>query len=86
MADRRVRQTAKDKDGDITALCNTGQPWSPCQKAVVIAEIEGNVHTYYVNEAGERSEVEVVNGPTGKYLRTTGDNESANNLDNLSDC
>lgn len=49
----------------------------------MIAETEGNVHTYFVNEAGDRSEVKVVNGPSGKYLRTTGATESANNLDPL---
>ena len=32
MAKRYVRQTGKDKDGDITRLCNSGQPWSPRAK------------------------------------------------------
>jgi hypothetical protein len=81
-----VRQTGKDAGGDITSLCNVGQPWSPCPKAAVIAEIEGGVNTYFVDEAGDRSNVTVVDGPTGKYLRTTADSESANNLDNLPDC
>ena len=86
MADRRVRQTQKDSDGDIVALCNQGEPWSPCPKAAVIQEIEDGIHTYHVDEAGDRSVIQVVDGPSGKYLRTAGDSESANNLDNLPDC
>lgn len=85
MADRRVRQTAKDRDGDITALCNAGEFWSPRQKGSAINDIETETHTYFVRE-GNRVEVGVVNGPTGKYLRTDADPGSANNLDNLPDC
>ncbi len=35
---------------------------------------------------GVRTEIRVVNGPTGKYLRTDRDNTSRNNLDDLPDC
>lgn len=86
MADRRVAQSRKDKDGDITALCNPGQGWSPRPKADAIRDIETKTHTYFVDRAGHRTEVEVVNGPTGKYLRTVADPTSDNNLDNLPDC
>ncbi len=86
MTDRRVRQTRKDTDGDITALCNTGEGWSPRPKADAIADIEGNAHSYFVQETGVRVNVTVVHGPTGKYLRTTADSASGNNLDNLPDC
>ena len=27
MAERRVRKTGKDRDGDITSLCNDGEYW-----------------------------------------------------------
>jgi hypothetical protein len=86
VADRRVRQTQKDPQGDITALCNLGEFWSPRQKAGAITDIETGLHTYYVKEAGRRTDVHVVQGPTGKYLRTDADPASANNLDNLPDC
>ena len=86
MAERRVRQTGKDAQGDITSLCNTGEAWSPRSKANAIADIEGNVHRYFVQETGDRANVHVVDGPTGKYLRTTADSGSANNLDNLPNC
>ena len=87
MADRRVTQTRKDGDGDILALCNPGQGWSPRPKAGAISDIESGTHTYYVTWPGERrTEIRVVNGPTGKYLRTDSDDTTRNNLDDLPDC
>ena len=86
MADRQVTRSRKDRDGDITALCNPASSWSPRYKQNAISDIELGLHTYYVSEAGYRSNVHVVNGPNGKYLRTTADRSSANNLDNLPDC
>lgn len=52
MADRRVRQTGKDSEGDITSLCNTGQTWSPRNKADAVNDIRSRRHTYFVEEAG----------------------------------
>ena len=86
MADRRVTQSRKDKDGDITALCNPAADWSPRYKSSAITDIEAGTHTYYVDQAGYRTEVNVVKDPKGKYLRTTADPTSKNNLDNLPDC
>lgn len=87
MTDREVKQTKKDKDGDILALCNSGSYWSPRQKKDAIDDIESKAHTYHVMwSGGIRTEVRVVNGPTGKYLRTDRDNTSRNNLDDLPDC
>lgn len=86
MADRQVKQTGKDADGDITALCNAGETWSPRLRDDVIADIESGLHSYFVQEAGSRASVQVVNGPTGKYLRTGPDPAPGNNLDNLPDC
>lgn len=86
MADRAVRKTRKDSDGDITALCDDGAYWSPRKKADAIADIENGIHTYYVPWKSGRTEIHVVDGPTGKYLRTDRDNTSKNNLDDLPDC
>jgi hypothetical protein len=85
VTDRRVRQTGKDR-GDITSLCNGSEVWSPRQKADAISDIEGGLHRYYVREEGDGAWVKVVDGPTGKYLRTEADSSSKNNLDNLPDC
>lgn len=86
MAERRVRATGKDRDGDITSLCNAGQSWSPRSRADAIADIEANSHSYYVEEAGYRSEVSVVTTNGRKHLQTYADATSKNNLDNLPDC
>jgi hypothetical protein len=86
MADRAVRKTRKDRDGDILALCNDGDFWSPRQKADAIADIELGRHTYYVPWKSGRTEIRVVNGPRGKYLRTDRDRTDRNNLDDLPDC
>jgi hypothetical protein len=86
MSDRPVIQTRKDRDGDILALCNPGSFWSPRNKADAIRDIEAGQHTYYVPWTQGRTEIRVVTGPKGKYLRTDRDNTSRNNLDDLPDC
>lgn len=86
MPDRAVRRTGKNDEGDITALCDSGASWSPRSKADAIADIESGKHTYYVPWKTGRTEIRVVNGSTGKYLRTDRDETSRNNLDDLPDC
>ena len=61
--------------------------WSPRGKWEVISDIESRLHTYYVLWAGgRRTEIRVVKGQSGKYLRTDSDGTSRNNLDDLPDC
>ena len=86
MADRAVRKTGKDRDGDITKLCDSGKSWSPRLKADAIRDIDNGIHTYHVPWESGRTEIRVVNGANGKYLRTDSDNTSKNNLDDLPDC
>ena len=87
MADRQVTATGKDKDGDITKLCNPGETWSPRSKDEAIDDIEKGRHSYFVRtRSAGRTNIEVVNGPNGKYLRTHGDSTTGNNLDELPDC
>lgn len=86
MSDRAVRTTGKDSDGDITELCSAGQSWSPRSKAGAIQDIESGTHTYHVPWPEGRTEIRVVAGPNGKYLRTDRDNTTKNNLDDLDDC
>lgn len=43
--------------------------------------------SYFVQDtAGRRAAVRVVNGPTGRYLRTDPNSTCSDNLDNLPDC
>ncbi len=48
MIEREVTRTRKDKDGDITALCNPGNYWSPKSKSDAIQDIESGNYNYYV--------------------------------------
>lgn len=86
MADRAVRKTGKNNEGDITTLCDDGAYWSPRSKANVIADIESGAHTYHVPWTSGRTEIRVVQEATGKYLRTDRDDTQKNNLDDLPDC
>jgi hypothetical protein len=83
MADRAVRQTGKDRLGNIISLADKGEYWSPRASADCIRDIETGAHTYYVPWTSGRTEIEVVKGPGGKYLRTDRDNTTKNNLDDL---
>ena len=87
MTDRQVTRTRKDTAGDILALCNSSSSWSPRNKMDAIRDIETGTHTYCVLwNGGQRTEIRVVNGSTGKYLRTDRDATSRNNLRDLPDC
>jgi hypothetical protein len=83
MPDRRVTQTGKDDDGDITSLCKPFEDWSPRTKKDAIDDIENKYHTYYVNEDGSRANIIVT---ADGHLKTEADSTTANNLDNLPDC
>ncbi|MBV2149216.1 DUF3892 domain-containing protein [Sphingobium sp. AS12] len=87
MAKRYIRATGKNSQGDITKLCNSGEIWSPRAKADAISDIESGTHEYWVNWTHyPETKIRVVNGTTGKYLRTDRDTTSKNNLDDLPDC
>jgi len=88
MSERRVSHTGKDSKGDITSLGNPGEFWSPRSKQDAIRDIETGAHTYFVlwPPGQTRTEVRVVQGPTGKYLRTDRDSTPRNNLNDLPDC
>lgn len=87
MADRAVTQARHDSDGDVTAIGNPDASWSPRLKWDAINDIESGLHTYYVPwKIAGRTEIRVVHGPTGKYLRTDRDDTERNNLDDLPEC
>ena len=86
MTERQVTRTGKDKDGDITSLCNPSEFWSPRKKQDAISDIESGTYQYYTSNGSTKTIVRVVNGASGKYLRTDSDSTSRNNLDDLPDC
>lgn len=86
MADRAVTRARHDGDGDVIAIGNPEAGWSPRMKADAIYDIESGAHTYYVPWTSGRTEIRVVHGAYGKYLRTDRDNTERNNLDDLDEC
>lgn len=86
MARRQVTRSGKDRNGNITSLCKPGESWSPRSSASCIADIEASTHSYYVQWPEKETEVRVVQGESGKYLRTDRDTTTRNNLDDLPDC
>ena len=86
VADRAVHRSGKDADGNITALCSEGAAWSPRDAQDVIGDILSGTHTYYEPWQSGRTEIRVVDGPSGRYLRTDRDSTFRNNLDDLPDC
>ena len=87
MATRTVTQSGKDTEGDITALCNPVEGWSPRSKADAISDIQNGSHSYVVGSGSDQVTVQVIDDQVkGKYLRTVADSGSANNLDNLPNC
>jgi hypothetical protein len=86
MADREVSQTAKNDSGEITGLCKPGAWWSPRSKEDAIRDIDSGDHTYHVQWPEKRTEIQVVDGKTGKYLRTNRDGTTRNNLFDLPNC
>ena len=84
MAGRRVIWTDKDRDGDITALRGM---WGRATGAEATRHIDNGTHAYYVMMIdGSRVEVVVVDGPSGRYLRTDPDETLWNNLSDLPRC
>jgi len=69
MARRKVTRTKKDRDGDILALCNPAEYWSPRQKANAIRDIESGVNSYYTESGGKIAQVYVKDGPRGKVVQ-----------------
>ena len=86
MVERAVRQSRKDSNGNIVGLGDTGAAWSVRSSVNVIADIDSRLYRYYVPWLSGRTEITVVNGPTGRYLRTDRDRTLKNNLDDLPDC
>lgn len=78
--DRRVRAIKRDRTGNIVALCNPGESWSPRRKADVIKDITNNRRSYYVEEVTRRVYVRLV---SKNQLQTTEDKTSLNNLEQL---
>ncbi len=67
----------------ITHLGGAQWRWTREQ---VIASIDAKSNTFFTLVQGNRSNIGVVNGPNGKYLRTYADGEWNDNLLSLPEC
>lgn len=81
MADAQIKNVRKDDDGDITDVGVKGQWEWPVAKAII--SIEEGTNTFFVN-CPQRANVIVEKTPAGKkFLKTTADTTTQNNLDSL---
>ncbi|MEV7757871.1 DUF3892 domain-containing protein [Microbacterium sp. NPDC089180] len=80
MPDARITHVRKDRERDIAAVGNKGVwDWPVAQ---VITSIEEGSNTFYV--CPQRANVLVAATPAGhKFLKTTADTTTKNNLDEL---
>ena len=85
---RTVTASRKDEDGNITALCNENEDWSPRMKDDAVDDINNRdiVYESLGPISGARAKVLARTSRTGWYLTTAPDRETDNNLDNLPDC
>lgn len=87
MADVQVtcinKQPRNDPHEGITHLGGAGWHWTRQQ---VIASIEAETNTFFTLVGGKRANVAVVNGHSGKYLRTHADGQWNDNLLALPEC
>lgn len=67
----------------ITHVGNSQGKWT---RSEVIGWIESRQHTFYTLSNGVRADVQVVNGPYGKYLRTFANGKPTDNLLSLPEC
>ena len=87
MADARITCITKpnpnSKYEGITHVGGEGWYWA---RERVIQSIENKTNTFHTLVNGNRSEVGVVNGQNGKYLRTYADSDWDDNLLSLPQC
>jgi len=80
--EREVTHVRK-ADGRITHLCNPLALWSPRSREDVLADIDADLHIYYVEVP---IEIEPVDRSSGRYLRTESTPIEDDNLVNLPGC
>lgn len=87
MADVRVscinKQPRNNPYEGITHLGGAGWRWTRHQ---VISSIKGKTNTFFTQVNGSRSEIGVVQGPHGEYLRTYANGNWNDNLLALTEC
>lgn len=78
--DRRIRTIKRDAKGNVIALCNSEEAWSPVSKDAVMRDIKCARRSYYVQELAKKV---YIRAAPGNKLQTTLDETSKNHLDKL---
>jgi hypothetical protein len=87
MADALVTCITKQNRADpYEGITHLGCPQWRWTREQVITSIEGKTNTFFTMVDGKRADIGVVNGPTGKYLRTYADGVWNDNLLALPEC
>lgn len=68
MTDRLVTENKKSFNGNIIALVNPDESWSPRFKYDAIRDIESNLHNYFMMDNGKRRNVKVMLINGNKHL------------------
>ena len=87
MADVQVlcinKRDRESRHEGITHLGGNGWKWT---RDEVIRSIEAKTNAFFTQANGSRSDIGVVNGPNGKYVRTYADGQWNDNLLALREC
>lgn len=77
MESREVTKTIKNQHGEVVALCNDAELWSPKLRSIAIPEIELKINRYYVKQNDEEIDIQILNG-SGKKKILIANPEKAN--------
>jgi hypothetical protein len=83
VAERLVTHALRDSKGVVRALGNPDSEWFQRRREWAISDILSDRHTYFVESGSAARPILVVDGPSGRYLRSSPDSTSDNNLDLL---
>ncbi|HKI79915.1 MAG TPA: DUF3892 domain-containing protein [Ignavibacteriaceae bacterium] len=83
---KRIITRTRKFNGEITDLYNYNEWWSPRSKTDAIIDIQSRKYRYIVKWPEKETEILIVIGSEGKYLRTDRDSTDKNNLLDLPDC
>ena len=87
MADVQVLCISKrDRNSHYEGITHLGSRDWKWTRDQVIRSIEARTNTFFTRVNGNRSEIGVVNGPTGKSVRTYADGKWNDNLLALMEC
>jgi len=86
MTDRLVTENKISFNGNIIALCNPYESWSPRYKHDVIHDIENNFYNYFMMVNGKNINLKVTTINGNKHLVYDKAETSNNNLNGGSNC